>query len=290
MDLSRIEHITCYEGQGSLVDITVTGGNFPYAYFWSDGTNQEDLVNKPAGDYQVTISDVNGCRTTSDIFTIEQPTEIDIAASSIVNVLCSGSDNGFLSVDVSGGTRPYQYNWSSLDGLSGQENTLSSLLPGQYSVTVVDALDCKSAAISFEIENLDVPVNVELSILDNVDCFGDSTGMVAAVVQNGSLPLDFNWSSGEKSITGSMQDTIGGLISDYYRVTVTDKEGCVGVSDSIYVSSSSELSANLTMQRDNNCWFGMTGIIEIELEGGLGPYNVIWDEGSMGTRLIDLEP
>jgi len=55
----------CDRGNGSA-RITITGGTAPYDILWSDGSSTTTLTNLSAGDYSVTVSDVNGCGSTTD--------------------------------------------------------------------------------------------------------------------------------------------------------------------------------------------------------------------------------
>jgi len=41
--------------------VTVTGNNSPYSYNWSNGSSSSTINNIPAGNYQLTVSDVNNC-------------------------------------------------------------------------------------------------------------------------------------------------------------------------------------------------------------------------------------
>ena len=43
------------------VDLTVQGGTAPYTYTWNTGDVSEDLYGVPAGYYQVTVMDIEGC-------------------------------------------------------------------------------------------------------------------------------------------------------------------------------------------------------------------------------------
>jgi hypothetical protein len=43
------------------VDLSVSGGTLPYSYLWNNGTINQDLAGVPAGIYDVTVTDSNGC-------------------------------------------------------------------------------------------------------------------------------------------------------------------------------------------------------------------------------------
>lgn len=49
------------------IDITITGGTPPYAYSWSNGMETEDLEGLTAGDYELVVTDANGCTFTVTI-------------------------------------------------------------------------------------------------------------------------------------------------------------------------------------------------------------------------------
>ncbi|GIV35170.1 MAG: hypothetical protein KatS3mg031_2705 [Chitinophagales bacterium] len=47
------------------ISVTVTGGSPPYAFLWSNGATTPALHNLFAGDYLLTVTDVNGCSATA---------------------------------------------------------------------------------------------------------------------------------------------------------------------------------------------------------------------------------
>ncbi|MBP7400564.1 MAG: T9SS type A sorting domain-containing protein, partial [Chitinophagales bacterium] len=62
---------------------------------------------------------------------------------------------GSITINVSGGTAPYTYNWS--DGLSGTE--IENVYPATYYLTVIDALGCSVSTT--------VSVGIGTGIFDN---------------------------------------------------------------------------------------------------------------------------
>lgn len=51
----------CAENITGSVDLTVTGGDAPYSFFWSNFASTEDVSGLSAGTYSVIISDAGGC-------------------------------------------------------------------------------------------------------------------------------------------------------------------------------------------------------------------------------------
>ena len=51
----------CFNGS---INATVGGGVTPYTYAWTDGATTEDRSNIGTGNYQITVTDVNGCTLT----------------------------------------------------------------------------------------------------------------------------------------------------------------------------------------------------------------------------------
>ncbi len=72
---SSILNTDCSKDEGSIVNVSVSGGTAPLTYQWFDENDQEvgtkaDLLNVPSGNYYLKITDVKGCTMESEIFTI----------------------------------------------------------------------------------------------------------------------------------------------------------------------------------------------------------------------------
>jgi len=88
------------------VSVTVIGGTPSYSYNWSFGGTSAN-TNAPAGNHNVSVTDVNGCLATSSV-TVEQPNPI-IATYTKDSVSCVGYSDGWAQISVTGGTGDYSY-------------------------------------------------------------------------------------------------------------------------------------------------------------------------------------
>ena len=289
VNLNRKRNVICNGDSNAQIDINVNGGTPPYSYFWSNGIFTQDLFNLSKGNYSVTITDFKACSAVLNDIYISEPESFEITLDSISSVSCSGSKEGFVRIEVNGGTAPYIYNWSTSDGINSMESSLNSLLPGQYFVTIVDAFGCKSLPGKFEVNNQNIPINISLSQLNKIDCHSDSTASLIALSESNNLPLDFNWSAGVKNIKDIVSDTLTLLIQGTYNITITDSEGCVGVSDSISIEQPNEINYEVTNLTNNNCFAEENGSIVLEANGGTGALEYNWNNNSMSNINSNLQ-
>ena len=127
--------VSCYLGTDGTATASVIGGQPNYTYLWSNGETSATIINLEAGDYNVTVTDGNGCIGVQTI-TIISPPELQLTTVS-TEVTPIGND-GTATVTATGGTLPYQYVWS-----NGQmTQTATGLSVGSYSVTVIDDNGC----------------------------------------------------------------------------------------------------------------------------------------------------
>ncbi|MCF8374302.1 MAG: T9SS type A sorting domain-containing protein [Bacteroidales bacterium] len=133
-----ITHVSCYGGSNGAISLTVTGGTSPYLYNWGASGTSQNLSNKSAGTYNLTVTDTNGCSTVNT-FIVSQPDMLS-ASFVVTNVSSSGGSDGALNLTVQGGTPSYTYSWST--GATTED--ISNLTVGSYTVTVTDVNFCSA--------------------------------------------------------------------------------------------------------------------------------------------------
>lgn len=260
-----ITDVNCYGESNGSIDLTVTGGTAPYTFTWTNSTyslsyTQEDLINFVADSYRFEVTDANGC-TFADTLEINQPDELVLALIP-THVLCYGEATGSIDLTVVGGVLPYTYLWNT--GFTTED--ISSLIAGNYSVTVTDDHNCDmSAAIT-----IDQPLDTMSFTFDvfNVECNNGTNGEIDLYMAGGTPPYTYLWTNG--ATTSSIEN----LTAGYYGFSVTDFNGCI-FQDSIRVNQPDPFLANEVIT-PVSCYGGSDGAIDITPTGGTPPFAYSW--------------
>ncbi len=135
--------------------------------------------------------------------------------STVVDPLCSGLDDGSISVSVSGGATGYSFNWGNSFGTSSSLNNLS---PGSYNLVISDSLLCDTT-INYDLNYLTTLTLTNFS--SDISCYGLNDGSVS-VIASGSSGYLYDWGTGY-----STTSSLTGLSSGIYTVNVIDTNGCM---------------------------------------------------------------
>ncbi|MGA9638736.1 PKD domain-containing protein, partial [Flavobacterium sp.] len=134
----------CNDANSGAINLLVSGGSAPFTYTWSNGATSEDLSTIPAGNYLVTVKDVNGC-TKQAQYNINRPPPLvtDVVTKTDFNCETKYVRQTF-AAQVSGGVPPYQLTWSS-GTVSGVNNEfMNTTQNGTVILYATDALGCLS--------------------------------------------------------------------------------------------------------------------------------------------------
>lgn len=136
----------CPDDDFTSINAIVSGGTPPYTYLWSDSSTDNPIQNVEHGNYTITITDANSCQVIVNE-TVNKPSDF-VFDYSAQKESCPLSADGAISINVTGGTQPYEYSWS-----SGANDTIADgLQAGLHSVTVSDMIGCEYHQ-DFEITN-----------------------------------------------------------------------------------------------------------------------------------------
>lgn len=144
----EIRNAKCYQSSDGHIILNVSGGVPPYSYMWNTQETNKDLLNIPAGEYTVEITDAQGTRI-NRMFLIKEPTPIQLA-DSIITASPAGESKGSIELDIKGGTPGYSFEWN--DGQSS--NPAVNLKAGFYTCIVKDDADCERQFGPFEVKEI----------------------------------------------------------------------------------------------------------------------------------------
>jgi len=280
------------------------GGTAPFSYAWSNGGNTQTISGLTAGNYNVTITDGNGCTTvcSATVTASDAPTCIasatiatcgDANGTATVNgaggtapysyawsnggntttstAATCGTANGTATVGATGGTLPYSYAWSN----GGNTETITGIAGGNYTVTITDGNGCNSIC-SVTVNATDAPT-CSITVTDTT-C-GENNGTASVNANGGTAPFSYAWSNG-----GNTQ-TITGLALGVYNVTITDGNGCTttctaSVEASLAIKCS--IVGTSTSCGENN------GSATVTASDGTAPYAYSWSNGANGATASNL--
>lgn len=276
-------NVSCFGGNDGSIDLIPTGGTLPYTYSWSNSGGSyssvdEDISGLSAETYTVIVTDQNGCQYTL-VKEITQPNMPISVTETHQDVLCYGDNTGSIDLTVVGGSPGYAFSWTS--GQSTED--ISNLLFGNYSYTVIDTKGCTKVG-TITIQQPLQPLSVTVAVT-NVNCFGESNGVIDLTVNGGTTPYTYTWSNSTYLLSNTNQDLVN-YPADDYRFQVTDMNGCK-VIDTITITQP-QLLTNALVGVNILCKGGNNGSIDQTVAGGVTPYIFTWSNAATTEDLTGL--
>ncbi|MBN8702888.1 MAG: gliding motility-associated C-terminal domain-containing protein [Bacteroidetes bacterium] len=241
-----VSNVSCFGSATGIATVGATGGTGALSYVWSNGQTTATATALPAGNYSVTIQDVNGC-TGMGMIQITQPPILTTGnITSFNGIACHGGTNGSIAVAPTGGNPGYSFVWS-----NGQTTSAATgLTTGSYTLNVTDASGCSASSVY----NLPQPPILTVTAnVTNTDCGLPNNGFIG-VSASGGTPNNINFGYAYLWNTGATTGSINTLTVGVYSLTVTDFAGCAKVSTySIGVGNGPPLNASFTPSLTTVC-------------------------------------
>jgi hypothetical protein len=241
---------------------TVSGGTAPYSIRWESFSGSEvDSSALSAGRYIVVVQDAQLCEA-KDTFDIEDNPGIEI-----VNVSVSPADctypNGLTSFVIANGVPPFLIGAANF---SDAEITLSNMLAGDTTLTVVDSRGCSTDLLLTIPSQNTLLVSLDSSYFTTCE---EANGAIKVSASGGTAPYAFEWLGLEVS-----GDSISGLSPGSYSVQVTDHHGCSRVG--VYTVISSDGVEGVEWTIDNPYCDLNIGVITVDtVMGDFPPFDLV---------------
>lgn len=193
----------------------VLSANDAEHFMWNNGSTTQDIVVESTGDYVVTITDANGCTAVSSVTSVQVHDQIlSTILASGPTTFCQG-ENVMLKSELAS-----TYLWNT--GATTQEINVAT--SGNYQVSITDINGCigispVTAVIVHELPIAEIGASSETAF-----CQGNS------VILSSNLATSYLWNN------GSIDQQINVTTSGQFIVTITDENGCNGISDPVLVT------------------------------------------------------
>ncbi|PZW41439.1 putative secreted protein (Por secretion system target) [Mesonia algae] len=229
-----VTSLTCNGASDGAIDLTVSGGTAPYSFSWSNTMTTEDISNLSEGNYNVTVTDANGCTAAESVTLIINDDEAPIAICQDITITLDDTGNAsIIAEDVDNGSTDncaitsYSIDIDTFDctmlGLNtvtltvtdsnGNTSTCSSIVTVED--TELPTLSCQAITINLDENGNAVIVPEDILIDSNDNCGIDSISLDIDTFGCEDVGMDVE-------ITVFAQDASGNIASCTTTVTVND--------------------------------------------------------------------
>jgi len=272
-NITQVDEI-CGNAEGS-VTLSVSGGNFPLIFDWSNGESTQNLTNLSEGSYSVTVTDDEGCTVSTSAEVMNDAGTLNLDNYAITNELC-GDAQGSIHLTVSGDQTPITFVWSN----GADTEDIDNLATGEYTCTITDNAGCKITAGPYNVNDFSQSLSIDNVVVTDEIC-QNAQGSVELTVSGGTGDISYSWNLGGSS------NILSGLPSAVYTYTVSDETGCSVSGEAEVMNNSGTLEIASFNPQNEYCNNG-EGEIDITINGGTQPYNYLWDSGQTSQDLTNL--
>lgn len=266
--------VTCYGGSNGSASVNASGGTGSFNFSWNTVPSQSGntVLNLQAGNYTATVTDANGC-TSAINAVITEPPALNALIGAVTSVSCNAGNNGSATVQASGGTAPYTYNWNTNPIQNAP--VAANMIAGTFTVTVTDANGC--ATISTVTITQPSPVAVIVSPSDTI-C-PNSPFYITAIGSGGNGNFTYNWSP---NIGNGNAYTVYASTQTTWTVTAVDANGCSSMPSTITADVYQFTPANLQIVSTPAICAGGNAVITTLVNGNTGPLTWNWNNNLFG--------
>ncbi|MEL6944178.1 MAG: SprB repeat-containing protein, partial [Bacteroidota bacterium] len=268
----------CNSGMPTSLTATAQGGTPGYSFNWSTGQTGASINNLMTATYTVTVTDLNGCETTSTV-------DIDLSGgtgfaitSDVTPISCNGDTDGAIQITTQGSSGVITYEWS-IPGIGNDVFMVDSLGSGTYTVTVTSG-DCTDE-ISITLEEPQV-LDYTISVND-VTCNGGMDASFQVNPTGGTAPYSFSWQDFPLTVTGNFDNVAAGD----YPFLLTDANDCP-TEGIVTIGEAEAIEVDVALL-GSGCSMMLPTEVMASATGGNGSFSYAWSNGST-TDTLDSPP
>ncbi|MDV6169793.1 lamin tail domain-containing protein, partial [Flavobacterium sp. DG1-102-2] len=270
---------TCTTPSGSITVTAPAGTGFTYSINGTSFQSVATFSNLAPGNYVVTVRNSGGCTSVTPSITINAvPGAPATAIVSITQPTCTVT-TGTITVDSpTGAGLTY-----SIDGTTFQNGTtFANLIPGTYTVTVMNSAGCSSVSPNHVINSQAVPAVAVTTVMQPT-----------CTTATGTITVDSPTGTGiTYSVDGTTFQTttsFPNLTPGTYSVTVQNSAGCTSVTPLITINSAPSAPAIADVTITQPACSIATGAITVKSPTGTGiTYSIDSTTFQAGTSFANL--
>ncbi|MFH6771670.1 beta strand repeat-containing protein, partial [Gaetbulibacter aestuarii] len=254
--------VTCFGDTNGELEFTVSGytGNYTYEVLDNTGatvigpiagntsTNPLTVTGLSGGNFSIRVTETDSpfCVTTSNVITIDSPSEpLVLTANETSNVTCD-NNSGTITATATGGWGSYEYELTGSATVAYSSNgTFRDLSAGTYTVNVRDAGGC----IDSQTLTLVIPPPITATVTANtttLSCFGDTDAVITISGVSGGQGSNYSYILHQTAPTVSSSGpqaspVFSGLGAGTYNVEVIDGYNCSYNSPDIIITQPTQI-------------------------------------------------
>ncbi len=255
-------------------------------YQWSRNGNlitgaiNDTLIITQSGAYTVSITDFNGCGSTSASFTVSEIASPIASTITGAAAFCAGSS----SILTASTNANYQwlFNGIPLSGQTGQ--TISASLFGDYTVVVANSQGCSDTSLVFatvqSVSNFSLDTTITGTSCQNG--LPQNNGQIQVTTIGGLGTFSYTWTPALPPTSGQIN-----LPAGTYAVLVKNQTtGCEVNLQNLIVTPTPTLAIVPAITNDSRCDLN-NGSISVNVSGGSGIYTFAWTSLSSTTNSVN---
>jgi hypothetical protein len=154
-----VQPVSCFDGVNGVISVAATGATPDYTYTWENGFDGPEGNGLPAGIYNLTVTESNGCEVPLSVEILE-PNPLTLSIDVLNEMDAEG--NGAIDITPTGGIAPFTFQWFVNDTLHSEMEDITDLSAGDYYLIFTDVNGCDFISDAITIDNI-VGVNDVLS-------------------------------------------------------------------------------------------------------------------------------